>query len=310
MSLDLDDRQRAILQEMGVHVWWPQTATPVPAAVALPSVQPPTPRVVPPPARTAPVPSVVDIESVASNKVSERARASNAVHMPAPATAAPAPGVLVEGIAAMDWATLADAVANCQACKLSVGRRAPVFGGADAIALPDAVGQADWLVLGEPPDEAEERAGVAFADQVGQLLDNMLKAVGVRRQVAGSVGSADSRARTAYVSNIVKCRPAPVRNPMPQELATCENYLKREVALVQPKVILAMGRFAAQTLLQGSVPEVASIPLGKLRGQVYRYQGIAVVVTYHPSYLLRTQQDKARAWADLCLAQAQCQQPL
>jgi DNA polymerase len=201
------------------------------------------------------------------------------------------PSVLADGIAGMDWATLAHTVAACQACKLCTGRRAPVFG---AGRTP---GQADWLVVGEPPDEAEERSGTPFADQAGQLLDNMLKALAVSRSGTESTGAA-----AAYLTNVVKCRPATVRNPEPQELATCENYLRREVALVQPKVILAMGRFAAQTLLQGSLPEVAGIPLGKLRGQIYRYQGIPVVVTYHPTYLLRTQQDKARAWADLCLA--------
>ena len=101
---------------------------------------------------------------------------------------------------------------------------------------------------------------------------------------------------------MVKCRPAAARNPQPQDLATCENYLRREVALVQPKVILALGRFAAQALLLASVPDVATIPLGKLRGQVYRYQGVPVIVSYPPAYLLRTPQDKARAWADWCLA--------
>jgi DNA polymerase len=141
--------------------------------------------------------------------------------------------------------------------------------------------------------------GAPFAEAAGQLLDNMLKAVGVSRQAGGEPVT------SAYVTNAVKCRPAKVRNPEPAELALCERYLRREVALVQPKVILAMGRFAAQTLLQASHPELAGVPLGKLRGRVYRYHGVAVVVTYHPSYLLRTQQDKARAWADLCLALAQ-----
>lgn len=199
---------------------------------------------------------------------------------------------LAAGIAAMDWPTLADTVANCQACQLCAGRRAPVFDTAQAVPV-----QADWLVVGEPPDESEERQGTAFADQAGQLLDNMLKAVGASRQ-----GAQRSGAAAAYATNVVKCRPAAVRNPSAQELALCSHYLRREVALVQPKVILAMGRFAVQTLLQDSPPEVAGLPLGKQRGQSYRYQGIPVVVTYHPTYLLRSQHDKARAWADLCLA--------
>lgn len=282
MSLDLDDRQRAMLLEMGVRVWWPQAEVPVlgesPAPRAVPADQIATKVVVPSPvvARAAPLKSV---------------------NTPGPTSERSAPAELPDDVAGMDWATLASAVASCQACKLYIGRRAPVF------AADDTTRQADWLVVGEPPDEAEERQGAPFADQAGQLLDNMLKAVGVSRRHDATAGAdAASRGTAAYVTNVVKCRPGAVRNPAPQELTICENYLRREVALVQPKVILALGRFAAQTLLCDSLPEVASIPLGKLRGQVYRYQGIPVVVSYHPTYLLRTQQDKARAWADLCLA--------
>lgn len=253
MSLDLDQRQRAMLQEMGVRVWWPEAGV---GAAGEPPAQ---------------------------------ARQESRSELP-PSDPANI-GVLAADIATMDWPTLGRSIATCQACQLGSGRRAPVLSAADALR------RADWLVVGEPPDEAEERAGEPFAGQAGQLLDNMLKAVGVGRHDAAHRGSAG-----AYVTNIVKCRPAPVRNPAPEELATCENYLRREVALVQPKVILALGRFAAHTLLQDSMPAVASIPLGKLRGQIYRYHGIPVVVTYHPSYLLRTPQDKARVWADLCLA--------
>jgi uracil-DNA glycosylase family 4 len=286
MSLDLDPRQRAILQEMGLRVWLPEAAAPVvPAADLAPSVA----------ARAA-----ADVADTSSVALAIENRAREALHMGAKTekdieirVSAPVrmPDTLTGDIAAMDWPTLAQAIAQCQACKLCSGRRAPVFG------ATEAAPQADWLVLGEPPDDTEERAGTPFAEQAGQLLDNMLKAVGVRRSDAGG-----SRTASAYVTNVVKCRPGVVRIPEAQELATCEHYLRREVALVQPKVILALGRFAAQTLLRTSVPEVASIPLGKLRGQVYRYQGVPVVVSYHPTYLLRTQPDKARAWADLCLA--------
>jgi DNA polymerase len=255
MSLDLDSRQRAMLQEMGVRVWWPE-AVPVPGrATALSMLTTP----IAPMALTA----SMEVKPGGSNP-------------------------LADGIASMPWDALSQAIAQCQACGLCQGRRAAVFAGSAA------PGQADWLVLGEPPDDHEERLGTPFVGQAGQLLDNMLKAVGVQR---GGVA-----ARAAYLSNVVKCRPAVARNPQAQELATCENYLRREVALVQPKVILALGRFPAQALLQGSVPDVAKIPLGKLRGQVYRYQGVAVIVSYPPAYLLRTPQDKARAWADWCLA--------
>ena len=300
MSLDLDDRQRAMLQEMGVRVWWPLAEAPVVRVAEEMPAPPPLQRVAQAP--QGPVLEVphIAIENIALSALSAKSAAPKVVNIASSAREAVAPGVLADGIAAMDWVTLAHTVASCQACKLSIGRRAPVFGGADVFA--DAPCQADWLVLGEPPDEAEERAGVPFADQAGQLLDNMLKAVGVHRRAAQPAEGAINGTAAAYVSNVVKCRPASVRNPEPHELATCETYLKREVALVQPKVILAMGRFAAQSLLQGSLPEVASIPLGKLRGQIYHYQGIPVVVTYHPRNLLRTPQDKARAWADLCLA--------
>ena len=277
MSLDLDSRQRAMLDEMGVHVWWPETVV---AAAPLPDPAPALP-VAAPTAALAPI------------------RPSAGASAPAATVLAAA---LPEGVAGTDWDALAQSISQCGACKLSTGRRAAVS------AAGVTPGRADWMVIGEPPDDNEERLGLPFAGQAGQLLDNMLKAVRVRRR--GSDGSdVSAGAGMAYVSNCVKCRPARARNPEQQELASCENYLLREVALVQPRVILALGRFAAQTLLQGTVPDVASTPLGKLRGRVYRYQGIAVIVSYPPAYLLRTPQDKARAWADLCLAQAALSAP-
>ncbi len=199
------------------------------------------------------------------------------------------PTATLPGVTGSDPAGLEQAVTNCQACRLCCGRRAPVFSAA-AVAR-----RADCLVLGEPPDENEERLGLPFVGQGGQLLDNMLRAIKLHRSASGAA------AQTAYLSNVVKCRPAVARNPGPQELAACEIHLQRELALVQPKVILALGRFAAQLLLQAGLPEVVTIPLGKLRGKIYQYQGVPVVVSYHPVYLLRTPQDKARAWADLCL---------
>jgi uracil-DNA glycosylase family 4 len=199
------------------------------------------------------------------------------------------PALPIAAVDDMDWLELGTTVGGCTACRLCLGRKAPVF------AAEPATRQADWLVVGEPPDELEERAGVPFAGQSGRLLDNMLRAVQVARDGRGSAG--------ARVTNVVKCRSAPVRNPQVDELAACAAYLRREIALVRPKVILAMGRFAALSLLAESNPELASLPFGKLRGQVYRYCGVPVVVTYHPSRLLRAQEDKAGAWADLCLAQ-------
>lgn len=262
MSLDLDERQRAMLQEVGVRVWLP-------------------------PRRDTPQPTTkFAIEKVAVKPIPARPEVESLPERSVPA------GLPAE---ALDGPALVQAVAACQACQLCSGRRAPVFG------RPGPMQQADWLVLGEPPDEDEEQAGSAFAGSTGQLLDNMLRALQLTRSTGEGMSAPAGR---AYLSNVVKCRPAVVRIPQPQELLACEPFLQREIALVRPKVILAMGRFAAQALLQGSQPEAATLPLGKLRGQTYQYQGVPVIVTYHPGYLLRSQADKARAWLDLCRARA------
>jgi uracil-DNA glycosylase len=196
-------------------------------------------------------------------------------------------------IAAMDWAALQQAVADCQACGLCKSRKNTVFGVGDT--------QARWLVVGEAPGENEDLQGEPFVGQAGHLLDNMLKAVSLSRTGSGAQG--------VYIANVLKCRPPANRNPQPEEMLQCEPYLQRQVELLQPKIILALGRFAAQSLLQATVPDVASTPLGKLRGQVHQYQGVPVIVSYHPAYLLRTPQDKAKAWADLCLAQDVARRP-
>jgi DNA polymerase len=180
----------------------------------------------------------------------------------------------------MDWDSLQVTVAECRACGLCQGRKSTVFGVGDR--------SAQWMVIGEAPGENEDLQGEPFVGQAGKLLDNMLKAMGLNRQAQGDAG--------VYIANTLKCRPPGNRNPEPQELAMCAPYLVRQVALVQPKIILAMGRFAVQSLLQ------TSEPIGKLRGRVHTYQGVPVVVTYHPAYLLRNPADKAKAWADLLLA--------
>ena len=130
--------------------------------------------------------------------------------------------------------------------------------------------------------------------QAGKLLDNMLKAIGLNRH------------SNVYIANVIKCRPPGNRNPEPAEVVQCEPYLRRQIELLQPKIILAMGRFAVNTLLADTVPEVQKLPLGKLRGQVHSYHGsgrvVPVIATYHPAYLLRNLPEKAKSWADLCLA--------
>ena len=180
---------------------------------------------------------------------------------------------------------------------MCLGRRTPV------LAPPAPPVACDWLVLGDPPDESEERAGLPFVEETGQLLDNMLRAVGVTRwDQAGSTSLAASE--RAYLTPVLKCRPALMRAPDATELSTCAHYLRREIALTRPKVILAMGRFAMQLLLSETPPAQARLPLGKLRGQVWHFADVPVVVTYPPAFLLRNGADKAKVWADLCLARA------
>jgi DNA polymerase len=259
VELELDDRQRAMLREMGVHVWLPQT-NPQVAWVAERSAQ------------------------VKGGGRRPGDTEQSALPPGLPADESPdAPLALHD----LNWQALAAAAASCQACGLCAGRKN------STLQATQAAVQSDWLVLGDPPDEDEDRLGQPFAEQAGTLLDNMLKAAGARRGGSARAG--------AYVSNVVKCRPPNGRLPQPAELQQCAQYLQREIALVQPKLILAMGRFATQLLLQEH-PEQAALPLGKQRGSVYRYRGIPVVVTYHPKVLLRASADKAKAWADLCLA--------
>lgn len=185
-------------------------------------------------------------------------------------------------VAAMDWPALREAVATCTACGLCRTRRQTVFG----VGHP----QAHWMIVGEAPGEQEDRCGEPFVGRAGQLLDRMLAALGLSRSAAGDA------ARQVYIANTLKCRPPSNRNPQPQELAQCLPYLHRQVALVQPRIILAMGRFAVQALLGSDEP------IGRLRGRVHTWQGRPLVVTYHPAYLLRSPLEKARAWDDLCLA--------
>ncbi|WP_454757142.1 uracil-DNA glycosylase [Cupriavidus campinensis] len=179
-------------------------------------------------------------------------------------------------IAAMDWAALEAAVAECTACGLSDTRTNTVLGVGDR--------RAEWMLVGEAPGENEDLQGEPFVGQAGKLLDNMLGALGLARD------------RNVFIANVLKCRPPGNRNPEPEEVAHCEPFLRRQIALIRPKVIVVLGRFAAQSLLRSTTP------IGKLRGTVHQYEGIPVVVTYHPAYLLRTLTDKARAWEDLCLA--------
>ena len=180
-----------------------------------------------------------------------------------------------ESIEQMDWPQLKAKVAGCTDCKLRAGCTQTVFGVGNE--------QADWMLVGEAPGQEEDRVGEPFVGQAGKLLDNMLAAIGLQRP-------------NVYIANVIKCRPPGNRNPEPDEVAKCSPHLLRQIALVQPKLILAMGRFAVQSLLD------TDATIASLRGRVHSYAGVPLVVTYHPAYLLRTLPDKSKAWADLLFA--------
>jgi uracil-DNA glycosylase len=189
------------------------------------------------------------------------------------------------GVETMDWPALRAAIIDCRACSLCETRKQTVFGTGHL--------QAHWMIVGEAPGEQEDRQGEPFVGKSGQLLDNMLRALGLSRN---ATGDADDPTKQVFIANTLKCRPPGNRNPLPQELNECEPYLVRQIELVRPKIILAMGRFAVQSLLR------TNEPIGKLRGRVHQFQGVPLIVTYHPAYLLRNLEDKAKAWDDLCLA--------
>ena len=266
------EQQRAMLMEIGVRLW-PDV---VDAGPVLVDVAPP-----PTPTRVAPTPPAPMRVAPAPVAPAPTAPMRIAPAPTAPAPMAPAPRPPASAIAAMDWPELRETVAACTACKLCQGRKQTVFG----VGHP----QAHWMIVGEAPGEQEDQQGEPFVGKSGQLLDNMMRAIGLTRQPAAAP-------QQVYIANTLKCRPPGNRNPQPDELAQCEPFLIRQVELVQPKIILAMGRFAVQSLLRSSEP------IGRLRGRVHDYHGVPLIVTYHPAYLLRSLEEKARAWDDLCLA--------
>ncbi|GIZ51506.1 hypothetical protein NCCP691_15200 [Noviherbaspirillum aridicola] len=187
-------------------------------------------------------------------------------------------------VAEMDWTALKASVAGCVKCGLCQGRTHTVFGVGDE--------KAKWLFIGEGPGRNEDLQGEPFVGQAGKLLDNMLAAIGLRR------------GENAYIANVVKCRPTDDsgrdRPPAPDEAAACLPYLERQIALIRPTVLVALGKTAALSLL-GLDPDT---PVSRLRGKVHRYAGLPLIVTYHPAYLLRNLPEKRKAWEDLCLATA------
>jgi uracil-DNA glycosylase len=285
MTLELDTRQRAMLQEMGVIVWQPETLIEVIEDIQYVAEK-----------------SQNAIKNIATKAINTPAIAINSppkaaieklpVNLPAnlgakqPATRA-TPAIALQpmpaGLQEMDWPTLQQAAQACQACQLCTGRKGIVFG------MPAAMPQADWLIVGDPPTESDEAVGAPFTADEGVLLGNMLKAMGLS-------------VTQVTLTPSVKCR-TEGQSTGALELAQCEAFLRRQVALTRPKMILAMGRYAAQALLAQTVSNPVP-PLGQLRGVVHKYEGIPVVVTYSPANLLRNPADKAKAWADLCLAKS------
>lgn len=222
-----------------------------------------------------------------------RRRRENALSEPVPSTLAIDQSVPLDNatiaanddrearISRMDWAQLKAAVACCTACPLCQSRTQTVFGVGDE--------QADWLFIGEGPGAKEDEIGEPFVGQAGKLLDNMLRSIELRR------------GDQVYITNIVKCRPPNNRNPEPGEAEQCRPYLARQIVLIKPKLIVALGKIAAQNLLH------TNESIANLRGKLHYFSEIPLIVTYHPAYLLRSLADKAKAWEDLCFAKATMQ---
>lgn len=207
-----------------------------------------------------------------------------AVEAHAAAEAVPQAAPADTGPGSLDWAALEARVSTCTACALHTGRTRTVFG--------TGARDAAWLIVGEAPGAEEDRQGEPFVGRAGKLLDAMLAALGQGRE-------------QVYIANTVKCRPPQNRNPQPEEIGCCAPFLDRQIELLAPRIILAVGAVAARSLL------ATDAPVGRLRGQVHRYgpAKIPLVVTWHPAYLLRKPEAKAGAWQDLVLAAGAARPP-
>lgn len=250
--MDREQRRLRYLEVMGIPVW--------------------VPRFSPPGTGIAEAPDREAIDSDDGSRHPEMKFTDLAMHAVSAQSPEPAE---TNPMASLDWNELQSCVRDCTACPLHRTRTRTVFGVGNR--------SASWLVIGEAPGEQEDLKGEPFVGRAGQLLNEMLRAVGLSREAV-------------YIANVLKCRPPQNRDPEPDEAAACEAFLKRQVALIKPKIILAVGRVAAQNLLK------TATPIGKLRGMVHRYAEIPLVVTYHPAYLLRSPLDKRKAWDDLQLA--------
>jgi DNA polymerase len=261
------DRREAMLRELNLYPQWVLRNQPVPDAVEQLAPKAGNP--------LSGEPNVELTPPIAAD-VSLGIPAPTLVAATREAAASGLPSVKPSRIVALDWPGLKQQVRDCTACKLRAGCTQTVFGVGDE--------KADWLFVGEGPGADEDALGEPFVGQAGKLLDNMLMAIKLKR------------GKNVYIANIVKCRPPGNRNPEADEVATCLPYLERQIELIQPKLIVALGKVASNALL-GKDATLAS-----LRGKLHDYRGISLLVTYHPAYLLRTPSEKAKAWQDLLLA--------
>jgi len=257
------NRNEAVLRELNVYPLWVRREQTARAELAdeQPQIEVITP---------APETEVMPLEIVSAREIS---------HEETPVNLPPTNTVEVEPLQpTSDWPTLKTQVRDCQLCKLRAGCTQTVLGVGDE--------QADWLFVGEGPGADEDARGEPFVGQAGKLLDNMLAAIQLKR------------GDNVYIANIVKCRPPENRTPDKDEVAHCLPYLQQQIALIQPKLIVALGKTAANALLGHEAT------LSSLRNKVYDYHGIPLIITYHPAYLLRSPSEKSKAWQDLCLAVA------
>lgn len=288
--LKIDSRQQAMLKEMGIRLPWPSHATtPVQSEtihVSTPSAQQ---HVATPPSATNHQQIQALKTKLSGLKTSDHIRQKTNFTLDTPQhnttidhnnIQAQSMDSRAQEIKHMGWHELQESAQHCQACALCKTRKQSVFSAGDP--------QAQWMIVGEAPGEQEDKQGEPFVGLAGQLLDRMLYQLNLARKPIEQ--------QPVYIANVLKCRPPRNRNPAPEEITQCEHYLKRQIELVQPKIILIMGRFAVQTLLN------TTDAIGRLRGKVHHYQNIPAIVTYHPAYLLRAPVDKRKSWEDLCLA--------
>ena len=256
-------RDEHVLRELNLYPLWVRRGVPVAEEAEHPEQSPDLQSELP-----------AELSSRTDAIPTQPARTMQEVELaPRPQPTGSLPAGPVEILPATDWATLKQQVHDCTACKLRAGCTQTVFGVGDE--------QADWLFVGEGPGAEEDARGEPFVGQSGKLLDNMLSSIGLKR------------GENVYIANVVKCQPPNDRNPEADEIATCMPYLRQQIALIKPKLIVALGKTAATALLGHDAP------LGSLRGTTHDFYGTPLIITYHPAYLLRSPGEKARAWQDL-----------